>query len=422
MGTISVSSLGKAYKQYFTRWSRLVEWLIPFSKPRHQLKWVLQDINFNVKPGEAVGIIGVNGAGKSTLLKMITGTTQPTTGKIQVEGRVAALLELGMGFHPDFTGRQNAFMAGQLAGMTVEEISMLMPEIEAFADIGDYIDQPVRIYSSGMQVRLAFSVATAKRPDVLIVDEALSVGDAAFQRKCHRHIETFINEGTSLLFVSHDIESVKRICTKALYLNKGEMVTFGSSKQVCDEYETMLFGRDRFVKNSIKDIDNNSSTALQLIDSSFLHTPEVVYGNGEASIDRVWIENADGAEVNVLVSGEEFSVCYLVNFLEDYVNPVVAILIKSLEGIALYGTDSKSLGLSLGKVRASTKYLVRFQMKCCLSAGPYFLNCGIRDRGDASHFLHRRVDVLMFKVVKTSDVYQVGMVNMFAQLLVESVS
>lgn len=175
MGHIRVSGLGKAYKQYPNRWSRLFEWLVPFSRSRHHLHWVLQGVDFEIQPGEAVGIVGVNGAGKSTLLKMITGTTQPTCGQIHLHGRVAALLELGMGFHPDFTGRQNAFMAGQLLGMQVEEIEALMPEIEGFAEIGDAIDHPVRTYSSGMQMRLAFSVATARRPDILIVDEALSV-------------------------------------------------------------------------------------------------------------------------------------------------------------------------------------------------------------------------------------------------------
>jgi lipopolysaccharide transport system ATP-binding protein len=169
MGTIVVSQLGKAYKQYAGRWSRLAEWLIPgwlgpLSRPQHVLKWVLKDISFTVQPGEAVGIVGMNGAGKSTLLKMITGTTQPSSGHVHMTGRVAALLELGMGFHPDFTGRQNVVMAGQLLGLSTHEIEQLLPEIEAFADIGEYIDQPVRVYSSGMQMRLAFSVATARRP------------------------------------------------------------------------------------------------------------------------------------------------------------------------------------------------------------------------------------------------------------------
>ena len=201
---------------------------------------MLQDINFTVNPGEAVGIIGINGAGKSTLLKMITGTTQPTTGGVHITGRVAALLELGMGFHPDFTGRQNAFMAGQLLGYSVEEIARLMPEIEAFAEIGDYIDQPVRVYSSGMQMRLAFSVATAHRPDVLIVDEALSVGDAYFQHKSFDRIREFRKQGTTLLIVSHDKGAIQSICDRAILLNAGKLAMEGEPEAVMDYYNAML--------------------------------------------------------------------------------------------------------------------------------------------------------------------------------------
>ena len=170
MGDIRVKGLGKAYKQYHSQWSRLAEWLMPTAKPRHIEHWVLRDVGFHLKEGEAVGIVGANGAGKSTLLKILAGTVRPSCGEIAVHGRIAAMLELGMGFHADFTGRQNAVMGGQLLGLSVEEILQLMPEIEAFAEIGEYIDRPVRTYSSGMQMRLAFSVATARRPDVLIVD------------------------------------------------------------------------------------------------------------------------------------------------------------------------------------------------------------------------------------------------------------
>src|SRR5579862_3817599 len=223
MGTIRVSQLGKAYKYYPTRWSRLAEWLVPFGPPRHELKWVLRDINFHVSPGESVGIIGINGAGKSTLLKLIAGTAIATKGSVAMTGRVAALLELGMGFHPDFTGRQNAFMAGQLLGLGTQELLALMPEIEAFAEIGDYVDQPVRVYSSGMQMRLAFSVATAKRPDILIVDEALSVGDAYFQHKSFDRIREFKQQGTTLLMVSHDKTAIQSICDRAILLDAGRL-------------------------------------------------------------------------------------------------------------------------------------------------------------------------------------------------------
>src|SRR5690606_6960679 len=207
---------------------------------RHSLKWVLRDLSFTVEPGEAIGLIGVNGAGKSTLLKIITGTTQPTTGSVQISGRVAALLELGMGFHPDFTGRQNAVMAGQLLGYTVEEISDLMPEIEAFADIGDYIDQPVRVYSSGMQMRVAFSVATARRPDVLIVDEALSVGDTYFQHKSFERIRQFRRKCTTLFIVSHDKQAIQSICDRAILLIRGRLAFEGEPEVVMDYYNALL--------------------------------------------------------------------------------------------------------------------------------------------------------------------------------------
>lgn len=244
MGQIHVSGLGKAYKQYPNRWSRLFEWLVPFSPPRHHLHWILREVEFTIEPGEAVGIVGVNGAGKSTLLKMIAGTTQPTCGEIRVAGRVAALLELGMGFHPDFTGRQNVFMAGQLLGMQVEEIQALMPEIEAFAEIGEAIEQPVRTYSSGMQMRLAFSVATARRPDILIVDEALSVGDAYFQHKSFERIRSFRKAGTTLLIVSHDRSAIQSICDSAILLEQGRMAMRGRPEEVMDYYNALLAERE----------------------------------------------------------------------------------------------------------------------------------------------------------------------------------
>lgn len=242
MGTITVTGLGKAYKQYSNRWSRLAEWVLPGNKPRHHLHWVLQDINFTVTPGEAVGIIGINGAGKSTLLKMITGTTQPTTGSVQITGRVAALLELGMGFHPDFTGRQNVLMAGQLSGLSRGQVIELMPSIEDFAGIGEYFDLPVRIYSSGMQARVAFAAATASQPNILIVDEALSVGDMAFQAKCMQRMNAMLEAGTTILFVSHALNQVRQFCSKALYVSNGQVKAFGAADEVCDLYQNDLVG------------------------------------------------------------------------------------------------------------------------------------------------------------------------------------
>src|SRR3990167_7209861 len=326
MGTITVTNLGKAYKQYPTRWSRLAEWLIPFQPQRHTLKWVLQGINFTINPGEAVGIIGINGAGKSTLLKMITGTTQPTTGGVHITGRVAAMLELGMGFHPDFTGRQNAFMAGQLLGYSVEEIARLMPAIEAFAEIGEYIDQPVRVYSSGMQMRLAFSVATAHRPDVLIVDEALSVGDAYFQHKSFDRIREFRKQGTTLLIVSHDKQAIQSICDRAILLNAGKLAMEGEHEAVMDYYNALLADHQ------------NQNVRQEVTEDGKVQT---ISGTGLAQI--VKIELLDENDRSIEVAGVGHQVTLQITAMASVPLPrlVLGFMIKDRLGLPIYGTRSE---------------------------------------------------------------------------------
>jgi lipopolysaccharide transport system ATP-binding protein len=325
MGSIVITNLGKAYKQYPNRWSRLAEWVIPLGKPRHHLHWVLHDINFSVNPGEAVGIIGINGAGKSTLLKMITGTTQPTTGSVRISGRVAALLELGMGFHPDFTGRQNVYMAGQLLGYRVEEIARLMPEIEAFAEIGDYIDQPVRVYSSGMQMRLAFSVATAQRPDVLIVDEALSVGDAYFQHKSFDRIRTFKTHGTTLLIVSHDKQAIQSICDRAILLNVGRLAIQGAPELVMDYYNAML-------------ARHQNQTVQQLTTES--GKTQTLSGTGEATVTAINLVNANGQTVAVADVGQSLRLQINVQVNQPIARLVLGYGIKDRLGQVIYGTNT----------------------------------------------------------------------------------
>ncbi len=263
--------------------------MIPSSKIRHTLKWVMQDVSFTVNAGEAVGIIGINGAGKSTLLKMITGTTEPTTGSVKVTGRVAALLELGMGFHPDFTGRQNVFMAGQLLGYSVEEIRALMPEITAFAEVGDYIDQPVRVYSSGMQMRLAFSLATARRPDVLIVDEALSVGDTYFQHKSFDRIRELRKQGTTLLIVSHDKSAIQSVCDRAILINEGKLSMEGEPEAVMDYYNAMIAERE------------NETVRQKITGGGKVQT---VSGSGEATIEDVALLNEKDEALDVVNVGQ----------------------------------------------------------------------------------------------------------------------
>ena len=328
MGSIAVSNLGKAYKQYPTRWSRLREWLTPGQRLYHHTKWVLQGINFAVQPGEAVGIIGINGAGKSTLLKLITGTTQPTTGSVNMTGRVAAMLELGMGFHPDFTGRQNAFMAGQLLGIPSQDMIRLMPDIEAFAEVGDYIDQPVRVYSSGMQMRLAFSVATAIRPDILIVDEALSVGDAYFQHKSFDRIREFRKLGTTLLIVSHDKGAIQGICDRAILLNAGHLAMEGKPEVVMDYYNAMLADhQNQEVRQAVRE-DGKVQT---------------ISGTGDVVLDTVQLLNREGQVLEVVNIGESIRLRVCIKALVSVQNLTIGFLIKDRLGQAVFGTNTYHL-------------------------------------------------------------------------------
>ncbi len=364
MGTISVRDLGKAYKQYPTRSARLAEWLIPFGPPRHAQKWVLQGLNFEVKPGEAIGIIGMNGAGKSTLLKMITGTTEPTTGSVKVTGRIAALLELGMGFHPDFTGRQNAIMAGQLLGLSADDMRSLMPEIEAFAEIGDYIDQPVRVYSSGMQMRLAFSVATAKRPDILIVDEALSVGDNYFQHKSFDRIRAYNKLGTTLLIVSHDKGAVQGICDRAILLSGGSIAMQGSPETVMDYYNAMIAERDPANVQQVLGHDGNVQT---------------ISGTGEARVIKARLCDEDGKPVEVVKVGQALQVQVEVEAFADLPELVFGYQIKDRLGQPVFGTNTfhtKQLIKAL-HTGQRVRYVLRFPAN--LGEGSYSISFALHD-------------------------------------------
>lgn len=356
MGSIEVRNLGKAYKHYRSRWARLLEWLIPFSGPRHQLKWILQDISFQIAPGEAVGLVGINGAGKSTLLKMITGTTQANAGSLHVQGRVAALLELGMGFHPDFTGRQNVLMAGQLLGLSLAELQQLMPDIEAFAEIGSYIDEPVRTYSSGMQMRLAFSVATARRPDILIVDEALSVGDAYFQHKSFERIRSFRQAGTTLLIVSHDRQAIQNLCDRALLLANGRVALEGAPEQVMDFYSAMLAEKEQ------------QTVRQERLDGGQVRT---ISGTGEASIRSVSLLNDQQQAIEVVSVGSHVTLKVEVDINTDIPRLVLGFMIKDRMGQAMYGINTFRMQRSLEHLHAgeTVSYLFDFPMR--LGKGNY---------------------------------------------------
>ena len=356
MGTIVVSNLGKAYKQYPNRLARLREWLTPGHHPRHQLKWVLQGIDFTVQPGQALGIIGINGAGKSTLLKLITGTTQATTGSVHMTGRVAAMLELGMGFHPDFTGRQNAYMAGQLLGMSGEDITRLLPEIQSFAEIGDYIDQPVRVYSSGMQMRLAFSVATAIRPDILIVDEALSVGDAYFQHKSFDRIREFRKQGTTLLIVSHDKQAIQSICDRAILLNAGHLAMEGPPEAVMDYYNAMLADHQ------------NQEVRQEVLQDGKVQT---ISGTGEVTLEHAELQDRQGLALEVVAVGQAVTLHIQAKCQQAVPELVIGYMIKDRLGQPIYGTNTHHLKRKLKQLPSQQALECNFEFDANLGPGSY---------------------------------------------------
>lgn len=387
MGRIAISGLGKAYKQYPTRWSRLLEWLTPGRSVRHKNKWILQDISFNVEPGEAVGIIGINGAGKSTLLKLITGTAQPTTGSVIMTGRVAAMLELGMGFHPDFTGRQNVFMAGQLLGMTSQEISTLMPEIEAFAEIGDYIDQPVRVFSSGMQVRLAFSLATAIRPDILIVDEALSVGDVYFQHKSFERIREFRKCGTTLLIVSHDKQAIQSICDRAILLSSGHITMEGEPEAVMDFYNAMLSDR---AQNQIQKIATDSGRI------------QTISGSGKATVIKIDLRNESGTSIRLIEVGQEVALLVTVMAKENLGRLIMGYGIKDRYGQLVYGTNTDIKDAVIKNVAQGSTLEFKFVFSMDLGPGSYSIQTALTDDGyNLSDRYEWKELGLVFEVINT---------------------
>lgn len=394
MGTISVSHLGKAYKQYPTRWSRLAEWLIPFYPQRHTLKWILQDINFSVQPGEAVGIIGINGAGKSTLLKMITGTTVPTTGGVHMTGRVAAMLELGMGFHADFTGRQNVLMAGQLLGYSVEQIHALMPGIEAFAEIGSYIDEPVRVYSSGMQMRLAFSVATAVRPDILIVDEALSVGDAYFVHKSFDRIRQFREQGTTLLIVSHDKAAIQAVCDRAILLNNGRIAMEGSPEAVMDRYNALIADKEARTIQQVTSDDGKVQT---------------VSGSGEAIVDSVQILDSSNQAIEVVSVGQAIQLKITVKTSASIPELVIGFMIKDRLGQIIFGTNTFHLDSVIHDLPADTTLQAVFKIPANLGPGTYSIATALHTQDThVSKNYHWKDLALVFNVVNTDQPEFIG--------------
>jgi lipopolysaccharide transport system ATP-binding protein len=368
MTIIDVHNLGKRFKRYPSHWARLGEWLSGGIYSRHTNHWALRNISFDVQAGESLGIIGQNGAGKSTLLKILTGTTQPTEGRLSAEGRVSALLELGMGFHPDFSGKENARLACQMSGIGSDETKMLLPEIESFSQLGDYLDQPLRVYSTGMQMRLAFSTATVVRPDVLIVDEALSVGDAYFQHKCIRRIRSFIEDGTTLLFVSHDPGAVKSLCDRAILLDHGILIQQGSPENVLDYYNAMIAQKNK--DEEIKQVETTSGKSTTRS------------GSGKARIKKVEMLDESGLAARAFRVGGIARVRCRCDFLTDVEAATIGVLIRDRLGNDVFGTNTHHLNFEKSDYRIGEQITATFTIQLNLGYGSYAISVAVHSGSD----------------------------------------
>lgn len=361
MGSVRVLGLGKAYKRYARKWGRAAEWL--GLGTHHELGWVLRDVTFDVGPGEAVGIVGANGAGKSTLLKIVTGTVRQTCGTFEAQGRISALLELGLGFHPEFTGVENAYMSGHIHGLSGTEIDALMPEVEAFAEIGAYVHRPVRTYSSGMQVRLAFSIATAIRPDILIVDEALSVGDTYFQHKSFDRIRSFRDAGTTLLFVSHSADAIKTLCDRAILLERGELLRDGPPDEVLDYYNARIAARRTdYAMRTARDPGGRVATRS---------------GGGEARIETVDLLVGSAASTTVR-TGEAVTVRMTIVANAAVRDLTAGFLIRDRLGNDVFGTNTYYLGATCANIATGQRLMVDFTIaELNLGTGSYSVSAAL---------------------------------------------
>lgn len=403
---------------FFPRFSRMLGYV-----PRQYFRefWALQDINMEVRKGESYGIVGLNGSGKSTLLQIITGTLSPTLGKVTTHGRIAALLELGSGFNPDFTGRENVYMNGALLGFSREQIDSKFEAIQSFADIGDHFDQPLVTYSSGMQMRVAFAVATAFDPDILIIDEALAVGDAYFQQKCFRRIERFKDGGGTLLFVSHDANTVKHLCDKAVLISHGTALSHGVPKTVIDLYQglvaqkTDLGDRAIVVSQNQNTLPTESSESLKA-NATWTKATTVTTNKDAELIDFKLLDGA-GQQVAHIESETDLIVQYRIRLKKDFERPAFGLIVRDRIGRSLFETSTYAMRVEEKPVAMGKEVLVRFNFNFNLRAGQYSFSIGVADRGfsrsefeEYSLLMH---DVEQIQVVEAADAdFYGGIFNM----------
>jgi lipopolysaccharide transport system ATP-binding protein len=381
LNLVLVQNVSKLYRLYRRPSERLRE-MLPGSRPRHTDFWALKDIGFELEKGECLGLVGPNGCGKSTLLQIVSGILQPTTGRVVTRGRIAALLELGAGFNPEFSGRENVYLNGEIMGLSRPEIDRAMPSIEAFAEIGEFIERPVKEYSSGMYVRLAFSTAIHVDPEILIVDEALAVGDAVFANRCVRKFEELRARKITVLFVSHDLGLVKALSDRAILLLHGRIAAQGTPNDVINRYIGLVLERQQ-----------SQNKKEDRVRGSFRH------GDGGSEILSVAILNAAGAPATSIASGEPITVRVRLRFHAGKSDPMVGILIRTRIGIDVYGTNTRIEQKALGDFQPGDELEVDFQLDCWLTPQQYTLTVASQDADGSSHdWLD---DAIAFDVVDT---------------------
>lgn len=393
---LHVDQVSKCYTKFASGWSRMLNWL-GFSMPAQSSYWANKDISFSVQSGEAVAIIGQNGAGKSTLLKMITGTVRPSHGQITVNGRISAMLELGLGFNMEFTGRQNAYMAGGLMGMSNATLDALMPEIEAFAEIGSFFDQPLRVYSSGMQARLAFAVATAVRPDVLIVDEILSVGDSYFQHRSFDRIRQFKEQGTSIILVTHGMGDVRSLCDRVILLDQGQVLKQGAPDEVVDFYNALIAQKE------------NEKLAIEQSrgKEGWLQTRS---GSGAALVKKLELRSdATGEVLAAAQVGQALTLHCEVEICEDIPELVLGVMIRDKQGSVIWGTNTWHTKAVQKNLKGGDQLVYRLPFTCRLGPGSYSVTTALtRDETHLNQNFEWSDNLLVFDVINVDKAIFIG--------------
>ena len=412
---IAVENVNKIYKLYDRPRDRMFEALGLSKKKKYHEKYALSNVSFHVKKGECVGIIGTNGSGKSTILKIITGVLNQTSGNVSVNGRISALLELGAGFNMEYTGLENIYLNGTMNGFSEKEIDERMQDILDFADIGDYVKQPVKTYSSGMFVRLAFSVGINIDPEILIVDEALSVGDVFFQAKCYHKFEEFKEMGKTIIFVSHDLSSIAKYCDRVILLDQGVKLGEGGPKEMIDDFKRVLVGQyqtpeEKSVNKSLLE-DEELQQAVLKSKVKKEEDKTLEYGTKQAMIEEIYLTDDKGMN---------FSIHMRVRFYEDLPAPIFAFTIKNVKGTEITGTNTMFEKAFLEPVKAGTVKEITFTQKMSLQGGDYLLSFGVTGYdGNDFQVYHRLYDALDVTVI--SDKNTVGFYDMDSSIQVEDV-